>query len=228
MENGETAMMDVKMAGIVVAMIMSAAVSASGLTSGPTFVFLKSETSSFWHTATNSTLTLPIVYPKCATRATRTVSGVAFATRTYADIVGKTFNLELPVPDSPQAEKGWKPLLHFDGTKTAGVSVRRGADCTEVYIALPGAITAQFCRNLAREAGFEPLVESDELSGCGSGIFYMVAQTSGAKRFRLPKGLKPGEVLAGPAFKPAGDGLYSADMKIGDIFVLSCVRVAGR
>ena len=101
------------------------------------------------------------------------------------------------------------------------MSVRRGAGCTEVYIALPGAVTAQFCRNLAREAGFEPLVESDELSGCGSGIFYMVAQTSGEKRFRLPKRRKPDEVLAGPKFKVAGSGVYSVKMKIGEIFVLA-------
>ena len=58
---------------------------------------------------------------------------------------------------------GWKPLMFFEGTDVPGVSVRRGADCTEVHIALPGAITAQFCRNLAKEAGFDPLVESDEL-----------------------------------------------------------------
>ena len=124
-------------------------------------------------------------------------------------------------PEVAAAGGGWKPLLYFDGTKTAGVSVRRGAGCTEVYIALPGAVTAQFCRNLAREAGFEPLVESDELSGCGSGIFYMVAQTSGEKRFRLPKGRKPDEVLAGPKFKVAGSGVYSVKMKIGEIFVLA-------
>ena len=116
---------------------------------------------------------------------------------------------------------GWKPLMFFEGTDVPGVSVRRGADCTEVYIALPGAVTAQFCRNLAREAGFEPLVESDELSGCGSGIFYLVAQTSGEKRFRLPKGRKPDEVQAGPKFGVAGGGVYSVKMKIGEIFVLA-------
>ena len=128
---------------------------------------------------------------------------------------------ESHTPEVAVAEgEGWKPLLHFDGTKTAGVSVRRGADCTEVHVALPGAITAQFCRNLAREAGFKPLVESDELCGCGSGIFYMVAQNSGVKRFRLPKERKPGAVLSGPSFKAAGDGLYAVKMKVGEIFVM--------
>ena len=114
----------------------------------------------------------------------------------------------------------WKPLLYFDGTDVPGVSVRRATDCTEVYIALPGAITPQFCRNLAKEAGFEPLVESDELSGCGSGIFYIVAQSSGEKRFRLPKGREPVKVFAGPGFTRKDDGVFSVPMKIGEIFVL--------
>jgi len=86
---------------------------------------------------------------------------------------------------------------------------------------LPGAVTAQFCRNLAREAGFEPLVESDELSGCGSGIFYLVAQSSGKKLFRLPNGNAPDKVLCGSPMSPVGDGRFAVDMKIGEIFVLS-------
>jgi hypothetical protein len=117
--------------------------------------------------------------------------------------------------------EGWKPLLFFNGTNTPGVGVRRNKDFTEVYISLPGALMPQFCRNLAQEAGFEPLVESDELSGCGSGIFSMVAQTSGEKRFRLPKGCKPDKVLAGGAFNKLPDGRFSVKMKCGDIFVLS-------
>ena len=64
-------------------------------------------------------------------------------------------------------------------------------------------------------------MESDELSGCGSGIFCMVAQTLGVKRFRLPKGRRPGEVLAGPSFEVLGGGVYSVKMNIGEIFVLA-------
>ena len=60
-----------------------------------------------------------------------------------------------------------------------------------------------------------------KLSGCGSGIFYMVAQTSGEKRFRLPKGCVPNALLAGPPFRPAGEGRFSVDMKIGEIFALA-------
>lgn len=130
------------------------------------------------------------------------------------------YGAEIPELAVPK-RSDWKHLLFFEDSKMPGVSVRRSSNCTEVYIALPGAITAQFCRNLAREAGFEPLVESDELCGCGSGIFYMVAQTSGEKLFRLPKGYNPDKVLAGGAFNKLPDGRFSVKMKCGDIFVLS-------
>jgi hypothetical protein len=129
---------------------------------------------------------------------------------------------ESPVPEVATASgNGWSPLMYFEDTDIPGVSVRRGKDFTEVYIALPGAITARFCRNLAKEAGFAPLVESDELSGCGSGIFYMVAQSAGRKKFRLPAGRVPGEVLHGDAFVRLPDGTYSVTMETGEIFVLS-------
>ena len=37
---------------------------------------------------------------------------------------------------------------------------------------------------------------------------------------RLPKGVRPGPVLEGPAFKPDGDG-FAVTLKRGDIFVLA-------
>ncbi len=154
----------------------------------------------------------------------KNIVGVNKANDSLTKDVKGTFSAtytEQSVPNLAVASgRDWKPLLYFDGTDVPGVSVRRSTDCTEVYIALPGAITPQFCRNLAREAGFEPLVESDELSGCGSGIFYMVAQSSDEKRFRLPKGREPVKVLAGPSFTRKDDGVFSVPMKIGEIFVL--------
>ena len=121
----------------------------------------------------------------------------------------------------PVSGSDWKELAKLDGTDAGGLFVRRGTLCTEVYIAHPASLTSQFCRNLAREAGFEPLVESDELSGCGSGIFYMVAQSSGPKQFRLPSGNVPIKVLYGPPMRHIDDVRFTVDMKIGEIFVLS-------
>jgi hypothetical protein len=49
-----------------------------------------------------------------------------------------------------------------------------------------------------------PLMESDELSGYGSRLFYFVAQSGGEKRFRLPTGRVPDKVLCGPSFRRLG------------------------
>ena len=122
---------------------------------------------------------------------------------------------------SPSA--GWKTLATFRGTDVPALSVRRSRDCTEVYVSMPGGVTPQLLRNMLQEAGIDPLLETDELSGYGSGIFYMVAQSDGRKRFRLPDGRTPGEVLAGPAWCREG-GAFAVDMKRGEIFVVSTVE----
>ena len=126
----------------------------------------------------------------------------------------------LPVM-TPDAAAGWKTLATFKGTDIAALGVRRNKDYTEVYTSFPGGVTPAFCRNLVREAKERPLVESNEISGYGSGLFYLVAQSDGKKRFRLPKGVRPDEVLEGPAFRPDGDDHYAIDLKRGDIFVLT-------
>lgn len=120
----------------------------------------------------------------------------------------------------PLAEKGWKPLAFVAGTNVTGVAVRRGTDCTEVYVSIPNSMPMAFVRNLAREAGFAPTIESDDISGCGSGLFYILAQTDGVKRFRLPDGGRPGKVLEGPGFSDAGGGVFEVALKRAQIFVL--------
>ena len=92
-----------------------------GDTSAPAFVFLRPETSSFWTTATNSTMALPIDYPDGSTEATLTVSGAGYRTRTYPNITGDSYTLVLPAPDSPQAENVYELTLTFDDgtTRTA-------------------------------------------------------------------------------------------------------------
>jgi hypothetical protein len=120
----------------------------------------------------------------------------------------------------PLAEKGWKTLASFDRSDVPAVAVRRSGECTEVYISIPNGISVPFLRNLARSVGFDPIIESDDLSGFGSGIFYILAQTDGVKRFRLPAGYRPGEVLEGPAYKVLQDGACEVELKRSRIFVL--------
>ena len=127
---------------------------------------------------------------------------------------------EKPVP---LAEKGWKPLAYVKGTRTPGAAVRRGADCTEVYVSVPNSLPQAFCRNLAREAGFAPTIDTDDISGFGSGLFYILAQTDGVKRFRLPDAFRPGETLEGPLWRQAADGTFEVPMKRAQIFVVEAI-----
>ena len=103
-----------KVASLVGAALLAVAAPGEEITSEPTFVFLRPETSSFWNTATNSTMTLPIDYPTGATKATLTVSGAGYRMRTYPNLTGDSFELVLPVPDSPQNENVYDLTLTFD------------------------------------------------------------------------------------------------------------------
>ena len=106
-----------KVISLVGASLLAMVTLGEEVESNSTLVFLRPETSSFWHTATNSTMTLPIDYPRGVTRATLTVSGAGYAAKTYPNITGPSFDLELPVPDSPQAENVYDLALTFeDGT----------------------------------------------------------------------------------------------------------------
>ena len=137
-EDGETDIFDIKeggnmimtrkVASLVGASLMAVASPGEEITSEPTFVFLRPETSSFWNTATNNTMLLPIDYPNRATKATLTVSGVGYKTKTYPNLVDSSFELELPVPDSPQNENVYDLTLTFDdGTvRTAKLGLIQG------------------------------------------------------------------------------------------------------
>ena len=112
-------MMARKVAALAGAAFLAVSASAAVVSSEPTFVFLRPETSSFWNTATNSTMTLPIDYPSGATKATLTVSGVDYS-RVYPDIAAPQASIEidLPMPDSPQAENVYELSLTFDNGAT--------------------------------------------------------------------------------------------------------------
>lgn len=112
---------------VVAAMFAQPVLAEDGAWSDPAFVFLKPETSSFWRTATNSVVTLPVKYPEGATSADLTVNGVGYS-RMYADIPEGDFDLELPVADSPENENVYELALSFnDGTvRTAKLGLIQG------------------------------------------------------------------------------------------------------
>ena len=115
LQEGGNTMIARKMAGVVGAAVVSLAVSATELTSGPTLVFTRPETSSFWNTATNNVMTVPIDFPAGATRATLTVKGVGYSA-VYADMPRGTdsYTFALPAADSPQTENVYDLSLSFD------------------------------------------------------------------------------------------------------------------
>jgi len=106
---------------------LAAATASAADTSEPTFVFLRPQTSSFWHTATNSTVTLPIVFPLGAASANLSVRGVRYS-RDFTDISGPEFVLSLPPPTSPDKENVYELTLAFDNgvTRTAKLGVVQG------------------------------------------------------------------------------------------------------
>ena len=130
-QKGESNMiMARKVAALAGAAVLTVSAPAAKLSSEPTFVFLRPETSSFWNTATNSTMTLPIDYPRGATKATLTVNGVGY-NRVYPNLTADSIEIDLPVPDSPKTENVYELTLAFDNgapSRTAKLGLIKGLD----------------------------------------------------------------------------------------------------
>ena len=126
-KEGENMIMTRKVASLVGASLLAVASPGTEIESEETFVFLRPETSSFWNTATNSTMSLPIDYPNGATKAKLEVTGVGYS-KVYENITSDSFDIELPVPDSPQTENVYDLTLMFnDGTvRTAKLGLIQG------------------------------------------------------------------------------------------------------
>ena len=93
--------------------VVACASAVAGDTSAPAFVFLRPETSSFWHTATNSTMVLPVDLPSGATKAMLSVTGVEYSAA-YENVQEGMFHLALPAATSPQSENVYELTLSFD------------------------------------------------------------------------------------------------------------------
>lgn len=128
-KESEVKMIARKTAGIVGAALTTLSVGATELTSEPTFVFLRPETSSFWHTATNNTMTVPVDFPAGANSARLYVSGVKY-NRIYENLSGGEFTFELPPAESAETENVYDLALVFDDpsatTRTAKLGLIQG------------------------------------------------------------------------------------------------------
>ena len=104
--------------------------------SDETFIFLKPEELSFWHTATNNSFMVPVLFPRGATSATIGISGGAGYTSTSPVITEESldangeYRVALPVAGSPETENVYTLTLEFnDGTiRTARLGVISGVE----------------------------------------------------------------------------------------------------
>ena len=103
--------------------------------SDETFVFLKPEELSFWHTATNNSFMVPVLFPRGATSATLTVTGAGYSS-TMPGITSESLDdygeylVRLPAATAPEAENVYVLTLEFDdGTvRTARLGVISGLE----------------------------------------------------------------------------------------------------
>ena len=102
--------------------------SSSSCTSDRAFLILHTGESAFWSTATNSTVTLPVVFPKGASSATLQVTGVGYS-ETCPGITSDSFDLVLPAATEERQENVYDLTLTFDdGTvRSARFAVTVGA-----------------------------------------------------------------------------------------------------
>lgn len=92
--------------------------SAAGARSNAAFVEVAAGKSSFWHTATNATLSLPVTFPHLATSASIAVDGIRYSRRyqgiTRGSLSGGNFVLSLPQALSMATENVYDLTLSFD------------------------------------------------------------------------------------------------------------------
>ena len=95
----------------VMALVVTA--KADGESANGTFVLTDPDRTSFWHTATNNVIELPIWYPAGATSASLDVRGIRFG-KACEGITAQTFTLTLPKHVDPSAENVYDLTLTFD------------------------------------------------------------------------------------------------------------------
>ena len=100
--------------------------------SAPALVYLRTDTSSFWHTATNSTMTLPVDFPYGASSATLTVSGAFGYSQTIGGITTPYVTVALPEATMSDGKPATEDVYDFtltfdDGTiRTAKLGLVSG------------------------------------------------------------------------------------------------------
>jgi hypothetical protein len=115
--------------GMLASLMLTCAADDASDTSDCAVVMLDADTSSFWRTATNNVVTIPVDYPlPYANSAKLTVEGNGYS-RTIENIPEGDYELELPAATSPGTENVYDLTLVFsDGTRRkCSIAVIEGA-----------------------------------------------------------------------------------------------------
>ena len=111
------------------AMCVAFAIHAAECTSERAFVILRPETSSFWTTATNCSLSVPVDFPKNSRSAKLEVTADVGGYRcVYGNITSSSYSFTLPAPTVARLENVYFLKLTFDeGTvRTAKLAAVQG------------------------------------------------------------------------------------------------------
>ena len=76
-------------------------------------VYLRKDTSSFWHTATNRTMTLPVEFPAGASSASLTIAGAFGYSQTIGNITGSSVTVTLPEATMPRHGAATEDVYDF-------------------------------------------------------------------------------------------------------------------
>ena len=95
-------------------------VSEISVRSDEIFIDFEPEKSSFWHTATNNVMILPISFPEGATSAELSISGIGYR-KVYRNITSDSVEVILPKATSPSTENVYEFNLEFDNGVTSSV-----------------------------------------------------------------------------------------------------------
>ncbi len=121
-----------------ISMVCTLAICTAGLAraateaeSGSAFVFLDKGALSFWHTATNATLSLPVEFPDGVSSATLSVTAPGYSAQ-YQIASSGLFTLTLPAATSPSAENVYDLSLDLGNgvVRTAKLGLIEGNDAT--------------------------------------------------------------------------------------------------
>ena len=88
------------------------AFAAAEATSDCAFIYVDTAESSFWRTATNNVVSIPVEYPAGVESATLSVSGAGYS-EIYEDVPEGLFKLTLPEATSPETENVYDLTLTF-------------------------------------------------------------------------------------------------------------------